>query len=403
MAFTIGAVAAKDGGGNSIGGGLLAADIAGGGVGPWFLFNGLVDGIAGSNKLQINASNQALVLASVASGGIAAGAIAAGATSIADNEDVASADGDRGVKVLAVRKGTPANTSGTDGDYEFLQMSAGRIWASATIDAALPAGTNAIGKLAANSGVDIGDVDVTSIIPGTGATNLGKAIDTATGATDTGVLMLVTRDDALATLTPADGDNVQLRATSTGALWTASADANANGQATMANSSPIVIASDQTPVATVGKTVVKTITMTADTAIMAAADIIADTQQLDGAFRSTDGTGVLQSMTVFDPDDNAAFAFDVYIHKTSTSMGSENSGITITDANASAGIVGVVAFATTDAKDLINGRMYHKTGIGLPIVAVSGTDDLYVSVVNGSGTPTFGGGSLPIQLGILQD
>ena len=29
--------------------------------------------------------------------------------------------------------------------------------------AALPAGTNAIGKLAANSGVDIGDVDVTSI------------------------------------------------------------------------------------------------------------------------------------------------------------------------------------------------------------------------------------------------
>ena len=31
--------------------------------------------------------------------------------------------------------------------------------------AALPAGTNAIGKLAANSGVDIGDVDVTSVIP----------------------------------------------------------------------------------------------------------------------------------------------------------------------------------------------------------------------------------------------
>jgi hypothetical protein len=35
------------------------------------------------------------------------------------------------------------------------------------VDAALPAGTNAIGKLAANSGVDIGDVDVTSISAGT--------------------------------------------------------------------------------------------------------------------------------------------------------------------------------------------------------------------------------------------
>jgi hypothetical protein len=35
------------------------------------------------------------------------------------------------------------------------------------IEAALPAGANAIGKLAANSGVDIGDVDVTSIAAGT--------------------------------------------------------------------------------------------------------------------------------------------------------------------------------------------------------------------------------------------
>lgn len=35
------------------------------------------------------------------------------------------------------------------------------------IVAALPAGTNAIGKLAANSGVDIGDVDVTSLAGGT--------------------------------------------------------------------------------------------------------------------------------------------------------------------------------------------------------------------------------------------
>jgi hypothetical protein len=75
---------------------------------------------------------------------------------------------------------------------------------------ALPAGTN-----------NIGDVDVLSVVPGTGATNLGKAIDTATGATDTGVLALATRDDVLASLTPADGDNVQLRTNSVGALWVA--------------------------------------------------------------------------------------------------------------------------------------------------------------------------------------
>jgi hypothetical protein len=81
-------------------------------------------------------------------------------------EDVASANADKGVQVMAVRKASPANVSGTDGDYEPLQVSAGRLWTSATIDAALPAGTNAIGKLAANSGIDIGDVDVTSIAAG---------------------------------------------------------------------------------------------------------------------------------------------------------------------------------------------------------------------------------------------
>ena len=74
-------------------------------------------------------------------------------------------------------------------------------------------------SLGANSGVDIGDVDVTSVIPGTGATNLGKAIDTATGATDTGVLVLGTRDDALSTLTPIETDNVQLRVDSMGRVW----------------------------------------------------------------------------------------------------------------------------------------------------------------------------------------
>jgi len=43
-------------------------------------------------------------------------------------EDAASASADTGVGLLAVRKATPANTSDTDGDYEFVQMSAGHVW-----------------------------------------------------------------------------------------------------------------------------------------------------------------------------------------------------------------------------------------------------------------------------------
>ena len=82
----------------------------------------------------------------------------------------------------------------------------------------LPAGSAAIGKLAANSGVDIGDVDVTSVVPGVAATSLGKAIQSAQGGTDTGVAALVVRNDALADLSGADGDYTPLQVNKTGAL-----------------------------------------------------------------------------------------------------------------------------------------------------------------------------------------
>lgn len=75
----------------------------------------------------------------------------------------------------------------------------------------LNAGTNAIGKLAANSGVDIGDVDVTSIIPGTGATNSGKAEDAGHTGGDTGIFTLGVRNNTPNTATTnADADYSQM-------------------------------------------------------------------------------------------------------------------------------------------------------------------------------------------------
>lgn len=47
-------------------------------------------------------------------------------------EDVASADGHKGVVQMAVRQDTPANTSNTDGDYEIPKMSGGRMWVDAS-------------------------------------------------------------------------------------------------------------------------------------------------------------------------------------------------------------------------------------------------------------------------------
>jgi hypothetical protein len=51
-----------------------------------------------------------------------------------------------------------------------------------TVSAALPAGTNTIGKLAANSGVDIGDVDVTSVAAPTTVRNAQETVGTSAAA-----------------------------------------------------------------------------------------------------------------------------------------------------------------------------------------------------------------------------
>jgi hypothetical protein len=96
------------------------------------------------------------------------------------------------------------------------------VGAVTAITNALPAGTNAIGKLAANTGVDIGDVDVTSVIPGTTATALGKAEDAGHTSGDVGVFALAVRQDTPNTAASAtDADYTQISVSSTGAVRTA--------------------------------------------------------------------------------------------------------------------------------------------------------------------------------------
>jgi hypothetical protein len=92
------------------------------------------------------------------------------------------------------------------------------VGAVTAITNALPAGTNAIGKLSANGGVTIGDVNVISQIPGTGATNLGKAEDAAHTSGDVGIMALAVRNDAGGALAGTTGDYIPLTTDSSGAL-----------------------------------------------------------------------------------------------------------------------------------------------------------------------------------------
>jgi len=135
------------------------------------------------------------------------------------NMNLAGSDAQAGEGTISAT--TQRVTIATDDDgVAHLATIAGAVSTQMQVDvvASLPAGSAAIGKLAANSGVDIGDVDVTSVIPGVAATSLGKAIQSAQGGTDTGVAALVVRNDALADLSGADGDYTPLQVNKTGAL-----------------------------------------------------------------------------------------------------------------------------------------------------------------------------------------
>jgi len=142
-----------------------------------------------------------------------------GATNLGKAEDAAHSSADTGVGILAVRTDTPTNRSGTDGDYEFLQITGGRLTTDAgaaisgsemqvDVVAALPAGTNAIGKLAANSGVDIGDVDVTSVSLPSTVINGKTTVTTITASVALG-----------ATETVVSGLNIKAEANNTGIIY----------------------------------------------------------------------------------------------------------------------------------------------------------------------------------------
>lgn len=180
---------------------IASGSVASGAIASGAVASGaFASGSIGSGAIASGAvASGAIASGALASGSIAAGAIAAGATSIAENEDVASADADRGVKVMFKRLDTPANSSGTDGDYEQPQMSAGRLWTSSKIDTAIPAGTNLMGKV----GLDQTTPGTTNAVS---IAQLGaNTISTGVGATGTGVQRVVLANDAGRTLASKGG------------------------------------------------------------------------------------------------------------------------------------------------------------------------------------------------------
>jgi hypothetical protein len=161
-------------------------------------------GAVSGSELQVD------VVASLPAGTNAIGKLAANSGVDIGDVDVLSSALPTGAATSALQTTANGILTTIDADTGTLAGAVSGTEMQVDVVASLPAGTN-----------NIGDVDVLSVIPGVGATNLGKAIQSAQGTTDTGVPALVVRNDTLADLSGADGDYAPIQVNATGAVYTA--------------------------------------------------------------------------------------------------------------------------------------------------------------------------------------
>lgn len=114
-----------------------------------------------------------------------------------------------GTVSLPTGAATAANQTTGNGHLATLAGAVAGTEVQVDIVASLPAGTNAIGKLAANDGVDIGDVDVTSIAAGTNTVGGVIAQQSTSAAYDGTTSCELKRADGVAT---ASGANTMVAA-----------------------------------------------------------------------------------------------------------------------------------------------------------------------------------------------
>lgn len=170
-----------------------------------------------------------------------------------------------------------------------------------------------------------------------------------------------------------------------------------------ANSLPVAIASDQSPVPVAGSTVVLTPTCTVTASAYSAGNNVGGKLTLTGALRTINGTGLLESISITDHANQKA-PLDIVIF-------SANPAATFTDKSAfptlsaadDALILGRVSIAVTDYVTVGGSAMASIRGLGLVLAGTDSSTSLYMAI-NTSGTPTFAATSdLKVAMGILRD
>lgn len=194
-----------------------------------------------------------------------------------------------------------------------------------------------------------------------------SAVDAASAGTDPVFVAGVVRDDALAALTPIDGDYTTMRVDSLGTLWTR-----------------------QPP------SVVVSATPTLDTSIYASGDSLHTTViSFANAVRATGGTGTIRKMVIIDKDVQS-IALELWLFSATVTPAAANAAHSISDADAAL-CIGVIPSGTYYASALNSIAVSSPT---LPILVAATT--LFGILVT-RGTPTYTASGLTIALQISQD
>lgn len=247
------------------------------------------------------------------------------------------------------------------------------------VASALPAGTNNIGDVdvlslpALPAGTNnIGDVDVLSVIPGTAATNLGKAEDAGHTSGDVGVMVLTVRNDTPGTLVNTNLDYAPQQVNANGLLRVEAGGVSAvvNGSFTRPN----------------------------DTNTYAAGEVVSDSTSAPTAItfsniaRFPAGSGIITGALLVDSANQALKgSFELWLFDTAVVVDNDNTAFTPTDAEL-ATLIGIIEFTTSFIGDATAGAggnvVYPVVGRNVPFKCTGVLQDIYgVTVVRNAFIP----------------
>ena len=244
---------------------------------------------------------------------------------------------------------------------------------------------------------DLNDGDWTHVRHALGAVD-GEVGVGADWSSITWWMLYVTLDNTSDTLTDFRVDDIVLERSDS--VYVRDVDESGSTQEVTGDVDVLTIAAGETHAMEVGYAMDWfTTTLTLDTSAYAQHDVLAATQTLTAALRENGGRGTIMSVTLVDKDDNGR-DIDVYFFKDDVTFGTENSAISISDADAASRQC-AVHILSSDYDDFIGSQVAQIDNIGCVVEGATGADDLYVAAAYRDATgDTYTASGIVLSIGI---